>query len=105
MIDLKTLESAIAAATPLPWTLPNAPSALFCPNTVENAALIVASVNAMPALIAEVRRLEVYAQRYQWLLKTNALALTQIAWSVPAACAHDEAGAAIDAAIAHKEPT
>ncbi len=60
------LEKLLAAATPLPWFIArNANTVGDC--TPEDAALIVAAVNALPELLERVRRLgaiEVAARDY-----------------------------------------
>lgn len=55
MEDLKKL---LAAATPGPWTHASDKLAAGNIKAPDNAALIVAAVNALPELLAEVRRLE-----------------------------------------------
>ena len=77
-VDLDALEWLIAAATPGPWrpagmggTLKAArvEIARMLPNSdrPNNAALIIAAVNALPALIAELGEARREAERYRWL--------------------------------------
>lgn len=87
MIDLAPLEAALAAATPLPWHYRNyctvstsgAPPFTLVADCemdngqmMQNAALIVAAVNALPGLIAEVRRLQVLAERLKLEAQSHA---------------------------------
>lgn len=81
-LDLDALEAIHAKATPGEWSysvtpygtcwvLDSAPAhAIACgagyePNTLENAAAIVAAHNALPALIARVRELEAENERFR----------------------------------------
>jgi hypothetical protein len=58
MITLDELEKLLAAATPGPWTHASDKLAAGNIKAPDNAALIVAAVNALPELLARVKRLE-----------------------------------------------
>jgi len=74
--DLEELERVLAAGTPGPWQAyehivytgrSGGFSLRDCPKPYDDAALIVAAVNALPSLIEEVKRLrEENARQIQW---------------------------------------
>jgi hypothetical protein len=124
--DLDALDKLLAAGTPGPWEsdgfIVSAPHAwgldeggfvagmIGTPGgtrVAEDAALIVAAVNSLPALIARVRLLEAAAQRYldytgehHWRCEHRTAA---VGWKegeppvIQCVCGHDALRAALDA--------
>jgi len=126
--DLDALAALLAKATPGPWDAPNGETMIDRVGTedpvadayhYEDAALIVAAVNALPALIARVRELErerdealaerdalrADAERYRWLRDGDGPQSSRWSrwriehWASPGPTWADIRGADLDAAI------
>ena len=86
-VDVDALDAARAAATPGPWRQDSAWPCDFGPagdeqhgnvDLPENAALIVAAVNALPDLLAEVRRGRALRERLEELAESLTVATRDV---------------------------
>ena len=128
--DLDALDALLASADALPWEVQKdgwtirveqkdteqargwrvAMTHNSGPNRVErevaNAELIVAAVNALPALIARLRAAEADAERYRWLRgkMTHESCGPNVGWTISELIPGDDPDAAIDAALDRGEP-